>query len=236
MLRNYLIAALRNLARNKLYAAINIVGLAAGFTAAILIALFVRDELSYDRFWPDYKRVYMVSTTIRLQDMPPWRMDAAPAGPTALWKQRMPAGVTDARLVLEQHAVRHGNVEANESIGWVDPQFFSVLRLPALAGNLDTALQQPDGVVLSQRVARKYFGDSNPIDQTIELDRVHPMRVGAVVQDIPGNSHLELDFFASGRAAFSALAAVDTAAASGNTSALSGDFAAYVRMPADVSV
>jgi putative ABC transport system permease protein len=59
MFRSYIVAALRNLARNRLYAAINIIGLAVGFAAAILIALFVRDELSFDRFWPDYQRVYM---------------------------------------------------------------------------------------------------------------------------------------------------------------------------------
>ena len=67
MFRSYIVAALRNLARNRLYAGINIVGLAAGFAAAILIALFIRDELSFDRFWPDYQRVYLVVMEMRLQ-------------------------------------------------------------------------------------------------------------------------------------------------------------------------
>ena len=64
MLRNYLITALRNLSRNKLYAAINVIGLAMGFAAAIFAALFVRDELTYDRWIPGYERVYQVTTTV----------------------------------------------------------------------------------------------------------------------------------------------------------------------------
>jgi len=78
MFRSYLVAALRNLARNRLYAAINIIGLAVGFAAAILIALFVRDELSFDHFWPDYQRVYMMAMDLHIPDMAPWRYDAAP--------------------------------------------------------------------------------------------------------------------------------------------------------------
>src|ERR1700759_3746261 len=112
MFRSYLIAALRNLARNRLYAAINIIGLAVGFAAAILIALFIRDELSFDRFWPDYQRVYMMSMDLRLPDMAPWRYDAAPGQLPAIFKQRLPANVLIARLMDSVHALRRGTVEA----------------------------------------------------------------------------------------------------------------------------
>src|ERR1700744_3298141 len=71
MLRNYLAAALRNLARNRLYAAINIVGLAVGFAAAILIALFVRDEFSYDTWVPGHERTYRISQTLAIPDREP---------------------------------------------------------------------------------------------------------------------------------------------------------------------
>src|SRR5882757_9388423 len=114
MFRSYLIAALRNLARNRLYGAINIVGLSVGFAAAILIALYVRDELSFDRFWPDYQRVYMMSMDLRIPGMAPWRYDAAPTSLPAMLRPRIPADVLIARVLEESHALRRGNIEANE--------------------------------------------------------------------------------------------------------------------------
>src|ERR1700748_329674 len=101
MFRNYLAAALRNLARNRLYGAINIIGLAVGFAAAILIALFVRDELGFDRFWPDYQRVYMMSMDLRISGMTAWRFDSAPGKLPAILKSRIPADVLMARVLEE---------------------------------------------------------------------------------------------------------------------------------------
>src|ERR1700748_2556530 len=114
MFRSYLIAALRNLARNKLYAAINIIGLAVGFAAAILIALYVREELSFDRFWPDYQRVYMMSMDLRIPGMAPWQYAAAPTRRPAMLRPRIPANVLIARVLEEPHALRRCNIEANE--------------------------------------------------------------------------------------------------------------------------
>src|SRR5258707_12152576 len=115
MFRSYLVAALRNLARNRLYAAINIIGLAVGFAAAILTALYVRDELSFDRFWPDYQRVYMLSMDLRLPDLAPWRYDAAPGTIPALLRTRLPPGVLIARYTEDTLGLRRGSVENNES-------------------------------------------------------------------------------------------------------------------------
>src|SRR5690349_21816446 len=127
MFRSYLVAALRNLARNRLYAGINIIGLAVGFAAAILIALFVRDELNFDRFWPDYARIYLFTMEIRLPDMSPWKYDAVPGQIPALLRQRLPKSVLIARNAEETHALRRGTIEDNENITWVDPDFFAIL-------------------------------------------------------------------------------------------------------------
>jgi hypothetical protein len=197
MLRSYLIAALRNLVRNRLYAAINTTGLAVGFAAAILIALFVREEAGFDRFWPDYQRVYMMSMDLRVRDMSPWIYDAVPGSLPAMLKPRIPAGVLIARVLEETHALRRGNVESNEDILWVDPDLFSILRVRAIAGDLDQAVRRSDGLVLTRSLARKYFGDSPALYQTLEVDREHVMRVAAVVEDIPLNSHFNGAVFAS---------------------------------------
>jgi putative ABC transport system permease protein len=235
MFRSYVVAALRNLARNRLYAAINIIGLAVGFAAAILIALFVRDELSFDRFWPDYERVYMVSMELRLPGIAGWRMDAAPGNVTSFLRPKLPPATVMARLMPRDHVVRRGHIEANESILWVDPDFFTILPLPVIAGDIDSALRRPNNIVLTERVARKYFGDGNPLGQALELDRGHSLQVAAVVRDVPDNSHFAGDVFASGITAYSELAQYDANAAANLSEGISSDITAYVKLPPGTS-
>jgi len=236
MLRSYLIAALRNLVRNRLYAAINIIGLAVGFASVILIALYVREETSFDRFWPDFQRVYLMSMELRIPDMAPWKHDAAPGSLPGLLKPRIPAGVLIARVLEEPHAVRRGDVEGNEDILWVDPDLFSILKPRVLAGNLDQAVRRSDGLVLTRSMARKYFGDNPALNQTLELDREHVMRVTAIVEDIPTDSHFQATVFASGLASFSGLRQFDDAAAAGRDKGISVAIGAYLKLPADTAV
>ena len=231
MFRSYVVAALRNLARNRLYAGINIIGLAAGFAAAILIALFIRDELSFDRFWPGYQRVNLVVMDMRLQGIAPWRIDAAPGNLPALLKPKLPADTVMTRVTIQSRVLRHGLIEANESVMWVDPDFFSVLQFQAAGGDLGTAVRQPDSIVLSRRLARKYFGDRNPLGQTLELDRQHPLRVTAVVENVPANSHFDGDAFASGLTSYSPLAQFDADPAASLLRGLGGEYSVYLRLP-----
>jgi len=230
MLRNYLAAACRNIWRNKLHAALNIAGLAVGFTAGLLIALFVNDEQSYDRFWPHHEQLYMVSTTLRLTAVAPVTIDGAPYPAIAMLRQRLPAKVIIARQADWPQALRRGEIELNETVSWVDAAFFSVLPVVPLAGDLHGAFERPDGLVLTEHIARKYFGDASPLGQLVELDRQRVMRVMAVVRDIPGNSFLKADVFGSGRARFGRLGALDVAP---DTSAVSFPpiIQAYLSLP-----
>jgi putative ABC transport system permease protein len=209
MFRNYLMAALRNLARNRLYAGINIGGLAVGFAAAILIGLFVRDEFSYESFIPGYRHVYRVSTFRIVPGRSPMFVEVVAPDVAAWLKLDFPEVQSAARLLSEQAGLRHGDFEASEDIAWVDPNIFEVLPLEVFAGNLRMALQQPDSIVLTRQMARKYFGRDNPIGETIEINRQHSLRVTAVLKDLPSNTHLDARIFASGRAAYSRLAVLD---------------------------
>jgi putative ABC transport system permease protein len=211
MLRNYLSAALRNLWRNRLYSALNIAGLAVGFTAGLLIALYVHDETTFDRFWPHYDQAYLVSTTITITGDAPWDMDGVPTQIAAALRPRLPAGVVMARVAPQPHAVRRAGQEAIESITWADPELFQVLRPEVVAGDLDDALTGPDGLVLTQHIARKYFGDADPLGQTLTLDREHVLTVRAVVRDIPASSFFSADLFGSAKATFAGLGARDLA-------------------------
>jgi len=229
MLGNYLAAACRNIWRNRQYAAINIVGLAAGFTAGLLIALFVNDEESYDRFWPHYQQVYMVSSALRLPGAAPLTVDLVPGQVIVLLRKRLPAGAVIARSVSGSHVFRAAEIEASENVKWADPALFAVLTPALVAGDLDGALQRPDALVLTQHIARKYFGDASPLGRLVEIDHKHTLRVTAVVRDTPSNSFLNADVFGSARASFAGLGALDAAGA-GDT-----DIEAYVRLPPQFS-
>jgi putative ABC transport system permease protein len=209
MFHNYLMAALRNLARNRLYAGINIGGLAVGFAAAILIGLFVRDEFSYEGFIPGHRHVYRVSTIRIVPGRGPMFVPVVPPDVAAWIKLDFPEVQSAARLASEQVGLRHGNFEASEDVAWADPDIFEVLPLKVFAGNLRTALQRPDAIVLTRQMARKYFGRDNPIGETLEINRQHSMQVTAVLMDLPSNTHLDARIFASGRAAYSRLAVLD---------------------------
>jgi putative ABC transport system permease protein len=216
MLRNMLMASLGNLARNRLYAAINIGGLAIALAAAILIGLFVRDDLTFDRFIPGYADVYRLSIDLTPPQGAPLPWATARSDLAAFFKADHPQVRSIARMGRIQNMARHGQIEAVETVYWADPEVFEVLPLPVYAGDPKTALARPDGLVLTRRMARKYFGREDVVGQTLDLDQqigptvqTHRMLVTAVLQDLPDNTHLNTEIFASGLAPFGPLVAYD---------------------------
>ena len=109
MLRSYFTAAIRNLFRNRAYAAINLCGLALGFMAAILIALFVRDEYSYDRFFPDYQRIYRVSETVQFPNRSPMYRSMTFSYVAAALRREFPEVQIATRLIPTRAVLRHGD-------------------------------------------------------------------------------------------------------------------------------
>ena len=212
MLRNYFVAALRNLLRNRAYAAINLCGLALGFTAAILIALFVRDEYSYDRFFPDYQRIYRVLETVQFPGRAAVNSFPTFSNIAAQLKRVFPEVQIATRLTPSRAILSHADVQSVISVHWADPDFFRVFPFKTLSGNLSLALSQPDGIVLTRAIARQFFGRDDVTGETLELDHEHTMRVRAVIEDLPANTHLAVKVFASGLAPFSKLTALDALA------------------------
>jgi putative ABC transport system permease protein len=188
---------------------INIVGLAIGLCAALFIALMIRTETRYDRFIPDHERVFRVSSTIQ---PPGQRMSATDttAPDVAQWLRLEFKSIEHvARISTSQNGIRHGEVEANETVYWAEPDFLRVMTFPAVAGDVATALDRPDSVVLTRTLARRYFGRDDPVGEPIEIDRQFTMKVAAVIEDMPDTSHLNIEMLASGRAAFSRFVAID---------------------------
>jgi putative ABC transport system permease protein len=196
MFRNVLSAALRNLMRNRLYAAISIASLAVGMAAALLTFVYVRDELTFDHFVPGYQKVFQVRSNAVLPSGPIHRVETLPA--LAGWiRQTAPQARWVARTWTVSAAVRRGGVEASERLVWADPEIFRVFPLPVVAGDLESALQRPDGLVMTRSAARRYFGNERPIGQTVQIDRKATFRVAAVIEDPPGNSSLDGELYGS---------------------------------------
>jgi putative ABC transport system permease protein len=228
MFHNYFSATLRNLTRNGPYAGVTIAGLAIGFCMAILIGLYVRHELTYDQFVPGYERVFLVNRVASGGDVGPTPVDTdSTAAPLAdALKLQFPGIEYAARL---EHGglpptVRHGEIKVSEGdFNWADPDFFKIMPLPTVAGNLATALEPPDGLVITRSAARKFFGTDAPIGGQVLVDG-HPMRVNAVIEDLPSNTHLAGDFFASSKAPSSFMGQY------GDGGWFSNSFLTYVRL------
>ncbi len=209
MFRNYLAAAFRNLTRNKLVSIINIGGLAVGFAAAILIGLYLRYQWSYESFLPGHDQVYRLSLTINRPGTTPDIHEGADFFMSERLKLDYPEVELSARIVGDFPSVRRGNLEFQENVYSADPDFFRMMPFPALAGNLETALDSPDGLVITRAIAQKYFGDEDPIGKTLQMNRNETLRVLAVIEDMPGNTNFNFRMVASGKAKFSSLASVE---------------------------
>ncbi|HTB68386.1 MAG TPA: FtsX-like permease family protein [Steroidobacteraceae bacterium] len=223
MFRNCLAAALRHLSRNRLYTAISVFGLAVGLWGALLTGLTIRSQYAQNHFIPGYERIYQVVAVIQLPGLPVQYSDTTLNSLAPLLQLNIPQLQGATRLTPESLLLRHGAIEAGEQIYWVDPNFFALLRLPIVAGDLAHALARPDGIVLPRSMARKYFGRDDPIGQTVmladarqlmgrlsALGSPRPMVVTAVVEDMPQNgTEFQTGAFASGLASFSKLNRLD---------------------------
>ena len=195
MFWNYLVSALRNAVRHKLYSFINIAGLAVGLACAIFVLLFLQDELSFDRWIPDSQNLYRVELTGHLPGTEPIRMTTSPflLGPTMLAELPEVAGQT---LIMPQiSTVSFGDRQFSEHVNTVDPNFFKTIKLPLVEGTSANVFTQPDSVVLSQAMARKYFGDADPMGKVLTFDASHALTVTGVMRDLPYNTQLDGDVF-----------------------------------------
>jgi putative ABC transport system permease protein len=209
MFRNVLAATLRNLMRNRLYAAISIASLAVGMAAAILTGLYLRDETAFDGGLPGVGNVYAVVSNYQLGSSKPKIVDniVPPVGPDL--KLDFKEALHTAREMHDIVGVRHGDTAAMEAVGWSDPELFDILRLPVVAGDPSAALKRPDGAVITRAMARKYFGQDAPIGQTLQINGALEFRVEAVVRDPPANTNLAHGIYLAGLNAASPIRRVD---------------------------
>jgi putative ABC transport system permease protein len=207
MFGNYLTIALRNIARHKLYSFINIAGLGLGLACAIFIILFVRDELSYDKWIAGSENLYRAEMTIMVPGRGPLALAVTPFPVAPAMRDEIPGVVGMTRYRQEPMTLTVGDRQFFEGIRSVDPEFFKIIRIPLVAGDPDTVFRQPNSVVMSRKAARKYFGDANPLGRTVTTARgcaegdaacqsqLVTLTVTGVMRDLPHNSQLDGDIF-----------------------------------------
>ncbi len=197
MFKNYFKVALRSIRKNKLYSFVNIIGLTTGITGCILIGLFIWNELSYDNFHKNGARI--VRTTMEYGGggtVNKTAMTGTKTGPQL--KRDFPQIEAFSRTVKTPRSVANGTKVFNESnVLYADADFFKMFSFKLLRGNAATVLESPNKIVLTERTAKKYFGDSDPIGKTVRINDILDVEVTGIADEAPLNSQIKFDMVVS---------------------------------------
>ena len=198
MIKNFVKIAFRNILKHKAYSLLNISGLAIGMACAIMIMLYVINEKSYDTFNKNAEQIYRIAVK-------------ASIGGTKIGQTYTPAILTPTLLTNYpevEYSIRFQNASRGLPVTYnnttftetnftmVDPQIFEVFTIPFLFGDSLTALTEPNTVVISNSIAKKYFGSNDPMGQTMDINGSE-CKVTGIVKDLPENSHFHFNIFVS---------------------------------------
>jgi putative ABC transport system permease protein len=197
MFASYVKAALRHIRHQKMYSLINVGGFSIGLAAALLILLFVRDEVGFDRFHANFDRTYRVVMEVRdgdgVRNLAVTALPLAPALRAEIPEILNVARFSDRGTTLVSRDDRY----FYEDLAFAEPELNEIFSFPFLSGDPRKALSDPDSICLSETMARKYFGNADPLGQVLVLQNQHDFKVTGVFRDIPTNSHLQFDFLVS---------------------------------------
>ena len=197
MIKNYLKIAWRNLTKNKASSFINVSGLAVGMAVAILIGLWMYDELSFDTSFPNYKKIAVCMQNQWINnETDTWNSEAITLGPAlranygSSFKHVLMAGWTS------DHLITLGDKTITEKGNYIEPGITDMLSLKMIKGTRN-GLQVPESILLSQSVAKTFFGDADPMNKILKLDQKTSVKVTGVYEDLPYSSSFgDLTFIA----------------------------------------
>src|SRR6476620_6283954 len=194
MIKNFFLIAWRNLSRNKLLSLLNITGLAIGVTVCLFMSVWLQGELSFDNFHPNGDAIFRISNTFKSESE---SFSQAPSGPAfgAQLPKLLPFVKSSCRIFNDEYKIKSGNNRFIESnIITVDSNFFSFFGFKLKAGNANQCLQSQNNIVITENMAKKYFGNANAIGKTLLLDDKNLFTVSAIVENAPPNSQIQFDF------------------------------------------
>lgn len=194
MLKNYFTIALGNLRKHSFYTFINVAGLSVGIAICFIILLFVINEVSYDKHHAHADRIYRIHSEIMFGGNH-YNMLYAPAPMAATLVSEYPE--VEAAMRFRQrgsYLIKRTTENIKEdNVIWADKDFFKIFTVPLIAGNAETALSEPNTIAISERMAEKFFPSENALGQTLILDNRWNMKITAVYQNMPANSHFHFD-------------------------------------------
>lgn len=207
MLRNNFKTAFRQIKRQKFYSAVNITGLALGIACCLLIALYIKEEISYDQQHPNVENLYRV---YRHGNLAEWKGKSPPIPPvsTVIMVEELPEITSQARLNpyfgnAGTNLVRKTTEQENkfeEGFVYADPSLFELFHLPLIEGNITTILTEPNTLVITQKIAQKYFPNQSAIGETLVLnddEENQSFRITGVTKNLPEQMHFDYDYFIS---------------------------------------
>jgi len=199
MLKNYFKIAWRNLKRHRTYAAINVIGLSLGIACAILIFTLVSFHLSFDGFHKNKDRIYRVVTEIHNEQI--GHTPGIPPPFTKAFRNDYTFAEKTARAITfwRQISIPADNkkFEEDDGIVCVEPAFFDIFNFPLVAGDIKTALNAPNTAIITQKIAKKYFGNDNAMGKVIRVDNKIDFKITGILKDIPLNTDRKQQIYVS---------------------------------------
>ena len=192
MIKNLLLVALRNFKRDKSYSLLNILGLTIGITFSLFLIFYIKDELSYDRYNEKASRIYRINAHIKEADKDTMRWAVTPFPMAPALANDYPE-VEEAVRFINNGKVMYKNGDLRiyeDKVFVVDSNLFRVFTYKFLAGDPLTALKDPKTMVLTRSVAKKFFGNTNCVDKTLENASGDVYKITGVIEDVPKNSHI----------------------------------------------
>lgn len=202
MLKHHLTIAFRVFKKEKFYSLLNVTGLALGFTFCLMISLFIRDELSYDRFHEQGDQIYRVAAAYMRQEV--WEPYSTNSWKTGeILKAQYPDIEQLVRINNMEGIVEYGDKKFEENrMAVVEDNFLEVFTFPLISGEKHEVLDGTNQVVISQSTATKYFGTEDPVGKVLQInDGSIQLQISGVMEDMPANSHFHFDFLISGKTA-----------------------------------
>lgn len=196
MFKNYFKITWRNLSRNKVFSLINISGLSVGLACCMLIFLYAKDEVSYDRFHKRKEDIYRITALDTDPQGAVMKLGSTGMMPGPAFKRSIPEIEAFVRVQQNDFTVKRGTDIFQQPVLVADSNFFSVFSFPLLQGNPVTALKEPYSVVLTEETAKKYFGKANALGRTIELktdSTFKPFVVTGITRNVPQNSSIKYE-------------------------------------------
>ena len=199
MISNYIKSALRNIAKNKFYSILNILGLSVGLTAFMFLFLHIHDERSFDKYHEKASRIYRIESNFTIagkNEM--FAIVPVPMGPAL--KLEFPEVETFVRIFGAGNTLFRANDKESyeEEFYFTDSTYFNVFSHKLIMGDPEKCLTEPLSIVLTQSIANKYFGDEDPMGKIMESASGRQFKITGVMEDVPSNSHLRFDALISG--------------------------------------